>query len=177
MKIKITQAVSILLTILSITWASSSNSRSPAKFKASIASNYFNILTFQTTSSTIITGIRYLGQDVLVSNNGQYKLVLQTDYNLVLYKVANNQALWASNTQGVYGIQSVQFQSNGNFVLYGGNGTWWSANVQSSIDPTMFYWVLQDDGNLCRYVTGNNIVASTHTHNGAVSKHFGQIKY
>lgn len=129
----------------------------------------------QSSPSTIITGRTYVGGTALTSSNGQYKLILQADYNLVLYKTSNNQALWASNTQGMYGIQSVDFQSNGNIVLYGGPGVWWDAKVMTS--STNFYWVLQDDGNLCRYLTGSSIVASTHTSGGKVSDHFGSIRY
>jgi peptidoglycan hydrolase-like protein with peptidoglycan-binding domain len=50
----------------------------------------------------------------LVSPNGQFQLVMQSDGNVVLLKGA--QALWNSNTQG-RGTKAIM-QSDGNFVVY-----------------------------------------------------------
>ena len=50
------------------------------------------------------------------SNNGQYRLYMQNDGNLVLYKTSNNDYMWASRTPGVNNY--LNMQSDGNLVLY-----------------------------------------------------------
>ncbi len=90
------------------------------------------------------------------SSNISYRLVFQTDGNLVLYKWAGNVALWSS---GMQTATNVSFQSDGNFVmtynLGSGEIVSWSAGVLAGPNPI---WVLQDDGNFVGY--------SNHTNNG-----------
>lgn len=59
--------------------------------------------------------------DVLLSDNGLVKLVLQGDGNLVLYRAHFGQALWASNTMGK-GVNRVVMQPDGNLVAYSAAG-------------------------------------------------------
>ncbi len=82
--------------------------------------------------------------DYLTSLNGQYRLILQRDGNLVLYG-PREQALWSSNTQGMP-IEKCIMQGDGNLVLYLSNGQpVWSSNTPRY--PGAFL-ALQSDGNL-----------------------------
>ncbi|MCX2429596.1 hypothetical protein [Pedobacter sp. GR22-10] len=139
----------------------------------------FSILNRIPTNEAI--GPYYLGATICVSNNGGYKLVMQTDHNLVLYNNYSNSALWASNTQGMSGILRADFRYDGELYLAGGY-TYWQANVRMSAPYLTFKWVLQDDGNLCRYTYDSNgvahpEVASTDTQGGRRSPHQGKILY
>ncbi|MEL6982986.1 MAG: lectin, partial [Actinomycetota bacterium] len=60
--------------------------------------------------------------DEIHSPNGRYRLVMQTDSNLVLYD--GDTALWASNTVGARGARLV-VQHDSNVVVYRGNQPLW----------------------------------------------------
>lgn len=111
----------------------------------------------------------YMGQEMytnqyLLSNNGKYKLVLQSDGNLVLYVVQTNQVIWRSNTNGKPVVKAAM-QDDGNFVLYNSaDRPYWATNTYSWGDS---YIVLQDDRNLVlygqvfeAYYTGTHIVVT-----------------
>jgi len=85
--------------------------------------------------------------DNLTSANGRYKLIFQTDGNLVLYG-RGYRALWSSNTQG-RPVEKCIMQTDGNLVLYlrGGQPVW---NSKTYRFPGSFLW-LRDDGNLILY--------------------------
>lgn len=82
------------------------------------------------------------GQDVL-SADGQYDLVMQSDGNLVLYKLkrpwhksdgyADDTPVWASNTAGKPATQAVQ--SGGNIILYAADGKTVIATISESSLP------------------------------------------
>jgi hypothetical protein len=88
--------------------------------------------------------ILYQGE-FLQSPNGKFKLVLQTDGNLVLYE--GEKALWSSETNGK-NVKKLVMQSDGNLVLYSPNGPVWATNTSGNPGA---YLVLQDDGNLVIY--------------------------
>ena len=114
---------------------------------------------------------------ILESANGQYKLVLQADHNLVLYKNFPLTALWDSGTQNYTNITCARFQTNGNLYLtHGSNGySWWDAQVQMAAPVPYFHWVLQDDGNFVRYADNGGTVA-TGTQGGRISPHKRHLK-
>ena len=91
----------------------------------------------------------YVGQ-MLVSQNGNFQLVLQPDGNLVLYQVSPTLALWSSQTAGQPSSELVM-QPDGNLVLYDQatppNVLW---NSQTYGHEGAFL-LLQDDGNLVVY--------------------------
>ncbi|CAL9381184.1 hypothetical protein SUDANB95_01060 [Actinosynnema sp. ALI-1.44] len=88
----------------------------------------------------------YRGQQK-TSPNGQFRLVLQNDGNLVFYNAAN-QALWHTFTYGT-GVVRATLQSNGDFVLYDSAGNArWRTNTAGTPSDRM---VVQDDGNLVLY--------------------------
>lgn len=99
-------------------------------------------------SDTLRPGERLVANnsEFRVSNNGSYKLVMQQDGNLVLYK--GNTPLWASNTDGV-AVDFCIMQDDGNLVLYGfASNAVWASNTNGQ--PGSFL-VVQDDGNVVIY--------------------------
>lgn len=107
------------------------------------------------------------------SADSRYFLQMQSDGNLVLYKVmgANNfKALWNTHTNGK-AIKTCVFQSDGNLVLYDYNGKaqWDSFTDQNNKDnkglkkfiprgekfyPGKPILIIQSDGNLVVYANG-----------------------
>lgn len=86
--------------------------------------------------------------DSISSGNGEYRLVMQGDSNLVLYRNSDNQSLWASNSQGSGAIRAVM-QGDGNFVLYNAaNQAVWATNTENKPGSILY---LQNDGNLVVY--------------------------
>jgi hypothetical protein len=103
--------------------------------------------------------ILYQGYELLVggairSPDGRYVLVMQGDGNLVLYKIPESRAIWASNTYDSGGVKAV-LQYDGDFVVYSvtNNPRW---NSGTSGRPSN-YLRLQDDGNLVLYGVGDNV--------------------
>jgi hypothetical protein len=83
----------------------------------------------------------------LTSENGQYRLVMQKDGNLVLYG-AGKHPLWASNTQDQR-VDKCIMQKDGNLVLYLHDGQpVWASNTNGRPGS---YLLLQNDGNLVIY--------------------------
>ena len=84
----------------------------------------------------------------LISANAKYQLYMQADGNLVLYRLYNRKALWASNTAGC-NVLRVVMQTDGNLVIYQPDGrAIWASGTAGN--PGSFL-VLQDDGNLVIY--------------------------
>jgi hypothetical protein len=103
-------------------------------------------------ASAYASDMLYPGEELkkgnnLTSANGQYKLIFQTDGNLVLYG-RRSRALWSSNTQG-RPVEKCIMQTDGNLVLYlpGDKAVW---NSKTYRFPGSFLW-LQNDGNLVLY--------------------------
>ncbi|MBP4046347.1 hypothetical protein [Chromobacterium violaceum] len=66
--------------------------------------------------------------EYLLSTNGAYQLILQSDGNLVLYRMANHHPLWASGTNGKPGC-FVTMQDDGNLVIYEPKIPAWASNT------------------------------------------------
>jgi hypothetical protein len=95
-----------------------------------------------------------------ISCDGRFKLIMQTDGNLVLYMGAR--ALWASNTVGCGGC--VSMQGDGNLVVYDSGGQLpghgcWASGTNGHTPATL---ALQNDGNLVLY-SGPTAVWATNT--------------
>ena len=91
--------------------------------------------------------------EFLISPKGSYRLVLQSDGNLVLY--AGMTVLWATDTNGKPVTQAVM-QTDGNFVLYGADHrSYWASKTDGH--PGAFI-VLQEDNNLVIYESQNQPV-------------------
>lgn len=97
----------------------------------------------------------------LQSNNKLHTLILQSDGNVVLYN-QHSQAIWATNTWGLFQPREFIMQTDGNLVLYDTNGSpKWASNTYNN--PGAFLNV-QDDGNLVIYRAGSQ----TETANNAL---------
>ena len=83
----------------------------------------------------------------LESNNGNYKFIMQTDGNLVLYD-QNGKAIWASGTNNI-AIQRCIMQTDGNLVLYRYDGkAAWSSGTYGKPNSLLN---VQNDGNVVIY--------------------------
>ncbi|MEU4801299.1 S8 family serine peptidase [Actinosynnema sp. NPDC023587] len=88
------------------------------------------------------------------SFNGEYKLVLQNDGNLVLYNRAGA-AQWSSKTWNTDATR-LYFQYDGNVVLYSNAGvSRWSTNTPNSVGVN---FVVQNDGNIVLYGPSQQVV-------------------
>lgn len=96
--------------------------------------------------------------DYLLSGDGRFKLVMQGDGNMVIYK--QGRPIWASNTMGVdCAPYKLAMQSDGNYVIYGKNRPIWASNTNGKgIGP--YILVMQNDGNLVVYDQNSPIWAT-----------------
>ena len=85
------------------------------------ASSYYN-----SDPSVLYYGQKFYIGDELWSGNGAYELVLQPDYNLVLYH--NGTAIWSTASGGYYG-SCVEVEQSGSYV---GQLTLWNGNCDAS---------------------------------------------
>jgi hypothetical protein len=86
------------------------------------------------------------GQSI-VSLDGHYELVMQSDGNLVEY-IVGGRAIWASHTNGDTGSHA-EMQPGGNLAVYNPAGAAvYSSNSRGTGCPQL---VIQDDGNLVIY--------------------------
>jgi hypothetical protein len=100
------------------------------------------------TNDRLFPQNRNLGTDTITSNNGAFRVVMQNDGNLVLYRNRDGVPLWASGTHG----QAIDFcimQSDGNLVLYGfSRNAVWASGTHGRPGSIA---VLQDDANFVIY--------------------------
>lgn len=104
-----------------------------------------------------------LGQ-YLLSPNEEYKLVMQIDGNLVLYRTSDNFAMWASNTYGI-GANLCEMQAeDGNLVIYNAGGQpLWASATDGNAGAVL---ILQDDGKVVIYKSGKPIWSTADLHSG-----------
>src|SRR5579875_1548958 len=97
-------------------------------------------------SDVLITGQTLSAGQALASDDGHYVLTMQSDGNLVLYRVnapASLSALWSSHTSRDVGDHAA-LQADGNLGVFDASGqTIWSSN---SYSPGCTNLDLQDDG-------------------------------
>ncbi|MGY0231882.1 hypothetical protein [Longispora urticae] len=105
------------------------------------------------------------GQSVATAN-GQYRLVMQADGNLVQFTGdADPRALWSSNTAGHPGATAV-LQRDGNLVVRGADGAaLWNSGTGGRPDGDHVLAV-QSDANLVVYAAGGAALWSTGRTNG-----------
>lgn len=105
--------------------------------------------------------ILYRG-DLLLSDNGDYQLILQGDGNLVLYSMVNDsqRPLWASKTDG-RDVENCIMQGDGNLVIYAPDGTpVWASGTTGQGGS---YLTVQDDGNAVIYTRTDRPIWTTNT--------------
>lgn len=84
----------------------------------------------------------------LLSTNGKWELIMQSDGNLVIYRRETGHAMWSTNTHGKDVMRAVM-QGDGNFVLYTYAGKpVWASNTAGKNGS---FLIMQDDGNLVIY--------------------------
>ena len=99
-------------------------------------------------ADTLSAGARLTVGQTLVSVNRRYRLLMQSDGNLVLYDDVDRVAPWASNTGGISAGYAL-LQGDGNLVVYDAQGTGrWASN---SVGYPNARLLLQNDGNLVLY--------------------------
>ena len=102
--------------------------------------------------STLPAGQTLMPGERIESPNKRFRLVMQGDGNLVLYRDGRH-AIWASDTSGAAGSRAVM-QSDGNLVVVNGAMPRWSARTQGFDGAAL---AVQDDGNLVVYHAGRAI--------------------
>ena len=114
-----------------------------------------DLLSF--VSPRMPTGTLFTGQRIETANR-KFKLILQSDGNLVLR--SPSRATWASQTSGS-GAVKMSLQSDGNLVLYNSSGKpVWHTRTNGK---GRSYLLLQSDGNLVLYKLGGVPTWSTGT--------------
>jgi hypothetical protein len=99
-------------------------------------------------SDRLFPGQTLYHNGLLMSQDNRFRLILQTDGNLVIYRTSDNRAIWATGTQGTDVIRAVM-QNDGNFVLYHvNNQPAWASNTAHAPGS---YLIMQSDGNLVIY--------------------------
>jgi lipoprotein-anchoring transpeptidase ErfK/SrfK len=107
----------------------------------------------------LVAGTELEGGSWLESSNGQYRLAMQPDGNLVLYWKGH--PLWASNTAKHPGAL-LAMQADGDLVVYQGNKPIWSSGTDRR-GNALYYLSLQDNGNATIYSPARKPVWVTNT--------------
>jgi hypothetical protein len=103
------------------------------------------------------------------SPDRNYRMVMQSDGNLVLY--TGTTAKWASGTS--VANSDLEMQSDGNLVIYGpGHAAVWASNTAGKNGSVLFG---QNDGNFVLYAPGNVAVWSTNTANSGLGGRIAAI--
>jgi len=100
-------------------------------------------------TNTLFADERLYPGQFLASANGQFRVYMQDDGNLVLYD-AVGVALWASLTHGKPGAWLIN-QGDGNLVLYHNGVAVWHSGTHGHGPSNL---IMQDDGNLVLYKAG-----------------------
>lgn len=118
------------------------------------ASRNGEVTTWQSGTSSTATAVPFTmmltaGESV-PSPSGSFRLVMQTDGNLVLYYEPESVAVWDTHTTGHPGAHAAM-QTDGNLVVTASTGrdVLWDSG-SSANDPVL---MVQDDGNLVVYGT------------------------
>ena len=96
----------------------------------------------------------------LESPNKRFRLDMQSDGNLVLYKEPEHRPIWHTDTVGKGGFRA-NLQRDGNFVVYTESSVpIWNSHTQDRIGNN--YLMLQDDGNLVIYAYAFSAITPKH---------------
>ena len=118
--------------------------------KNSVLSFLVGISAFSAVAANLQSGQTLSPGQQIYSDNGKYRLVMQSDGNLVYYKTSDSSVRWNSQTHGNAGA-TVVMQGDGNLVVYAQGVAKW--NSQTHNHPGA-YLATQTDGNLVVYAAG-----------------------
>lgn len=105
----------------------------------------------------LLSGQGLMWEQSLGSQNGNYRLVLQSTGNLIQVG-PDNQQLWASNTSQNTNIWDAIMEPDGNFVIYNMNGqSLWASDTSGSAGSRL---VVEDDGGIVIYDAQNRSIWS-----------------
>jgi hypothetical protein len=94
------------------------------------------------------------------ATNGKFRLILQSDGNIVLTNLASGQAIWNSASTNRGGVR-LTLQDDGNLVLYtAANASVWASGT---VGRGGAYLLVQDDGNLVLYTAAGSPVWASNT--------------
>jgi surface antigen len=96
----------------------------------------------------------FSGQSIW-SGNGQYRLIMQADGNLVVRGPSG--AIWSSRTSGQNGARAIM-QADGHLVVYNGSTPIWKSGTYGNSGA---YAVMQSDANFVIYQTGTALFATS----------------
>ncbi len=137
--------INLLIITLLLAFINSTKLRSISKLKAH-DSNYKNLL---------IAGETLFGNrnEMLVSPSGEFKLVMQSDGNLVLSNVKNDITIWSSGTASNKNLPySCTMQGDGNLVIYNKKTQPVWSSLSFDWRPSDIYaLILEDSGKLTIY--------------------------
>jgi len=124
-----------------------------------------------------------MADGTIKSENGEYRMTMQGDGNLVLYR--GDEPLWATGTNGEHGAHCV-FQKDGHFLIYRLNefgqvstdpdDCIWKTDIYG--DPEEFHggWVeMQNDGNFVQYTREGRALWCTRTDGGQEGSRSGEF--
>ncbi|MBX9403859.1 hypothetical protein K4L06_21355 [Lysobacter sp. BMK333-48F3] len=113
----------------------------------------------QSASKQIAQGTQLWAGEEIYSNNGQYKLSMQHDGNLVFYRVADLRPLWNSGTQAAGGHRA-SFEAYGILTVRDFNDAilWSNANGWPGYFHPGIYWYLTDTGYFVALYQGSTVV-------------------
>lgn len=135
---------------------------------SNVQNSQFVVLSSADTDRLNSGDILKIGQSI-TSQNGQYKLIMQGDGNLVLYD-SSGKALWASGTNG-HTVSLTIMQNDGNFVMYGPGGAIWTTNTWGHSGSWL---TIQNDGNIVLYGSNNKPLWELGVLNPDLSLNIGQ---
>jgi hypothetical protein len=120
-----------------------------------VQSIYGTVTAAPTVTDGLSAGGRLTVGQTLVSTNRRYRLLYQSDGNLVLYDDTDRTAPWATHTGGTSPGRA-ELQGDGNFVLYDGAGAvHFASNTPGFPNARM---LLQNDGNIVIYASNGQPV-------------------
>ncbi|MBD2770161.1 hypothetical protein IC235_19920 [Hymenobacter sp. BT664] len=151
---KSTLKFSLFTALLSLGLAGCSKQEAPTPTVPSAAATTANA----NGESILRAGERLTAGQFLQSYGGQYRLVMQGDGNLVIYRLADFSARWSSRTAGNPGAFCTM-QSDGNFVVYAANGRPLFTGGAQDRPNVRYFAYLVDNGILYTAVNGAAIKA------------------
>lgn len=111
---------------------------------------------------TIKAGTVLTRGEFVNSCDGRYRLVHQTDGNVVLYRLSDSRARWHTHTDGKP-TSTFAVQGDGNLVIYSARGGYfWTAGIPGHSGARL---VVQNDGNLVMYDANGRAYWATGTEN------------